>query len=91
VKATNTLSWDIEQAMTAFQVNPEWYERYWFGPTSSGSVDFNLHRERAARERALARQQAGRFLLTVMGRGFQRFVFLLRGRGTPVRHIRTEV
>jgi len=90
VKATNTLSWDIEQAMTAFQVNPEWYERYWFGPARSESVDFNLHRERAARERALARQQAGRFLLTVMGRGFRRFVFLLRGRRTLVRHIRTE-
>jgi len=26
------LPWDLEQAMTAFQVHPSWYEAYWLTP-----------------------------------------------------------
>jgi hypothetical protein len=26
------LPWDLEQAMTAFQVRPSWYEDYWLKP-----------------------------------------------------------
>ncbi len=27
-----TLPWDLEHAMTAFQIDPDWYEHYWLRP-----------------------------------------------------------
>ena len=29
---SDRLPWDLEQAMTAFQVHPSWYEHYWLTP-----------------------------------------------------------
>ena len=31
-KRPDSLPWDLEQAMTAFQVHPSWYENYWLKP-----------------------------------------------------------
>jgi hypothetical protein len=31
------LPWDLEQAMTAFQVHPNWYEHYWLTPPKQRS------------------------------------------------------
>jgi len=31
-KRPGHLPWDLEQAMTAFQVHPSWYEDYWLKP-----------------------------------------------------------
>jgi hypothetical protein len=31
-KPPGHLPWDLEQAMTAFQVHPSWYEDYWLKP-----------------------------------------------------------
>ena len=28
-------AWECEQAMTAFQVQPDWYEEYWLKPKKS--------------------------------------------------------
>ena len=88
MQRTNAPRWDVEETMTAFQVRPEWYERYWFEPGSSGPTDINFHRDRAARLRALARQQVARFMLALIKQGVSRFVRHLRGLRTPVRHIR---
>jgi hypothetical protein len=32
------LPWDLEQAMTAFQVHPSWYEDYWLKPQEQRSL-----------------------------------------------------
>ena len=29
---------DLEHAMTAFQVNPDWYEEYWLKPPTADHV-----------------------------------------------------
>jgi hypothetical protein len=29
MSSKNSLPWDIEQAMTAFHVDPNWYDEYW--------------------------------------------------------------
>jgi hypothetical protein len=31
-KRPDSLPWELEQAMTAFQVHPSWYEDYWLKP-----------------------------------------------------------
>ena len=31
-KRPGDLPWDLEQAMTAFQIHPSWYEDYWLRP-----------------------------------------------------------
>jgi hypothetical protein len=33
-----TLPWDLEHAMTAFQVDPGWYENYWFAPEKASGL-----------------------------------------------------
>jgi hypothetical protein len=33
------LPWDLEQAMTAFQVHPSWYEDYWLTPPKQRTPD----------------------------------------------------
>jgi hypothetical protein len=37
-----TLPWDLEQAMTAFQVDPGWYENYWLAPDGASRVRSGL-------------------------------------------------
>jgi hypothetical protein len=34
------LPWDLEQAMTAFQVHPSWYEDYWLRPLEQRPPSF---------------------------------------------------
>ena len=36
-KRPDRLPWDLEQAMTAFQVRPSWYEDYWLKPPKQRS------------------------------------------------------
>lgn len=89
MQVTCTLPWDLDRAMTAFQVNPEWYEQYWLKPACSnsafgqdhpfGTIDFGSYRARAARERALARQEAFRFLLALTSDAIRRVISRVRG------------
>ena len=62
----SSLPWDLEQAMTAFQVNQNWYEEYWSRDTNDltspqvhrrpdGSIDIDFYRGCAKRERDLLR------------------------------------
>lgn len=100
---TSILMRDFERATTAFQVSPEWYDQYWLKPTIPGStsendrpirlMDFDFHgaRARAARERALAQQQACRFLLAVTFAAVRRVLFQLRGSGMRVQRIGKNV
>ena len=90
MEATHIHSRYIDRAITVFHVNPEWYERYWFGQASSESVDFDLHRHRAAHERALARQHVYQLLLTLTKRGIRHFVFLLASREIQAAHKTTK-
>src|SRR5215469_7975718 len=34
MSSKNSLPWDLEHAMTAFQVNPNWYDEYWLHDTN---------------------------------------------------------
>ncbi len=38
----SSLPWDLEQAMTAFQVNQNWYEEYWLRDTNDGKWSVRL-------------------------------------------------
>jgi hypothetical protein len=73
---------DLELAMTAFQVNQNWYEEYWLHDTKGltgpqvhrrpdGSIDIDFYRARAKRKRDLAIKQACFALLSMFARLFQ--------------------
>ena len=73
---------DLELAMTAFQVNPNWYEEYWLRDTNGltgpqvhrrldGSIDIDFYRGCAKRERDLATKQACFALLSMLVRLFR--------------------
>ena len=79
----SSLPWDLEQAMTAFQVDQNWYEEYWLRDTNDltspqvhrrpdGSIDIDFYRECAKRKRDLAMKQACFALLAMLVRLFRR-------------------
>jgi hypothetical protein len=78
----SSLPQDLEQAMTAFQVNQNWYEEYWLRDTNDlanpqvprrpdGSIDIDFYCGRAKRERDLAIKHACFALLAVLVRLFR--------------------
>lgn len=78
----SSLPWDLEQAMTAFQVKQNWYEEYWLRDTNDltssqvyrrpdGSIDIEFYRGYAKRERDLAMKQACYALLAMLVRLFR--------------------
>ena len=78
----SSLPWDLEQAMTAFQVKQNWYEEYWLRDTNDltsspvhrrpdGSIDIDFYRACAKRERDLAMKQACFALLAILLRYFR--------------------
>jgi hypothetical protein len=76
----SSLPWDLEKAMTVFQVNQNWYEEYWLRNTNDltsphlrpdGSIDIDFYRGRAKRERDLAIKQACSTLVTMLVRFFR--------------------
>ena len=78
----SSLPWDLEQAMTAFQVKQNWYEEYWLRDTNDltspqvhrrpdGSIDNDVYRGYAKRERDLAIKQACFALLAMLVRLFR--------------------
>ena len=77
-----SLPWDLEQAMTAFQVKQNWYEEYWLCDTNDltnpqvhrrpdGSIDIDFYRGCAMRERNLAIKHACFALLAMLVRLFR--------------------
>ena len=81
MSSRNRLPWDLEHAMTTFQVNPNWYETYWLRDTKDltgqcvhrrpdGSVDFDFYRRCAKHERDLAIKKACVALSAMLGRFF---------------------
>jgi hypothetical protein len=82
VSLKSSLPWDLEHAMTAFQVNQNWYEEYWLRDTNDlitpqvhrrpdGSIDIDFYRGCAKRERDLAMKQACFALLAMLARLFR--------------------
>src|SRR5262245_36926938 len=69
MSSKNSPAWDLEQAMTAFQVNPIWYDEYWLRDTN----DFTGPQVRrcAKRERHLAIKHAFFDLLATSIRFFR--------------------
>ncbi|HKS87141.1 MAG TPA: hypothetical protein VJR71_16810 [Pseudolabrys sp.] len=78
----SSLAWDLEQAMTTFQVDPNWYEEYWLRDTKDltgrqvhrrpdGSIDIDFYCGCARRERDLAMKQACFALLAMLVRIFR--------------------
>ena len=78
----SSLPWDLEHAMTAFQVKQNWYEEYWLRDThdltrpqvhrrADGSIDIDFYRGCAKRERDLAIKQASFALLAILVRPFR--------------------
>jgi hypothetical protein len=76
------LPWDLEKAMTTFQVKQDWYEEYWLRDANDltnpqvhrrtdGSIDMNFYRGCAKRERDLAMKRACSGLLAVLVRHFR--------------------
>lgn len=92
-----SLPWDLEQAMTAFQVKENWYEQYWLGDTgdvtgpqphrrSDGSVDIDFYRGCAKRERDAAMKQAFFAMLAMLVRLFRfskRTPYVIRSNSAP--------
>ena len=83
VSLRSSLPWDLEQAMTAFQVKQNWYEEYWLRDANDltspqvhlrpdGSIDIDFYRGCAKRGRDQAIQQACVALLAMLVRLFQR-------------------
>jgi hypothetical protein len=79
----SSLPWDLEQAMTAFQVKQNWYEEYWLRDTNDlasplvhrrpdGSIDIDFYRGCAKRQRDLAIKLVCVALLAMLGRLFRR-------------------
>ncbi len=93
----SALPWDLEHAMTAFQVKPDWYEEYWLKPPTSahvagpnvrrlhnGSIDIDFYRSLANRERDMAIKKFGLTLLATVVQLFRRAGSRLRAKqGTP--------
>lgn len=82
VSFKSSLPWDLERAMTAFQVKQNWYEEYWLRDTNDlttpqvhrrpdGSIDIDFYRGRAKRERDLVMKQACFDLLAMLVRLFR--------------------
>lgn len=78
----SSLPWDLEHAMTAFQVNQNWYEEYWLRDTTDltsprvrrrpdGSIDIDFYRGCAKRERDLTIKKACVALLAMLVRIFR--------------------
>lgn len=44
MQAKSPLPWDLDQAMTALQVNPEWYEEYWLKPKEAAPPNLTASR-----------------------------------------------
>ena len=88
---------DLEHAMTAFQVNPDWYEEYWLKPPTTahvggpyvrrlhnGSIDCDFYRSHAKRERDMAIKKFGLTLLATIAQLFRRAGSRLRAnQATP--------
>jgi hypothetical protein len=83
MSSKSSLPWDLEQAMTAFQVKQTWYEDYWLRDPNDltsagvhrrpdGSIDIDFYRGCAKRERDLAIKQACFGLLGMLVRVFRR-------------------
>jgi hypothetical protein len=83
MSSKSSLPWDLNQAMTAFQVNQNWYEEYWLRDTNDltspqvqrrldGSIDLDFYRTCAKRERDLAIKQACFTLLAMLAQLFRR-------------------
>ena len=82
LSSKSSLAWDLEQAMTAFQVNPNWYDEYWLRDTNDstgrqiqrrpdGSIDIDFYCGCAARERSLVIKHAFFALLAMPMRLFR--------------------
>ena len=82
MSSKNSLPWDLEHAMTAFQVNPNWYDEYWLHDTNDltgpqvrrrpdGSIDVDFYFGWAKRERLLAIKHAFFALLAMPIRFFR--------------------
>jgi hypothetical protein len=82
MSSKSSLPWDLDRAMTAFQVNQNWYEEYWLRDTNdlttpriqrrpNGSIDIDFYRGCAKRERDLAIKQAFFTLLAMPIRFFR--------------------
>jgi hypothetical protein len=82
VSSKASLPWDLEQAMTAFQVKQSWYENYWLRDINDlacrqvhrrpdGSIDIDYYRRCAKCERDLALKQAFVALLAMLVRLFR--------------------
>lgn len=78
----HSLPWDLERAMTAFQVDQNWYEEYWLRDTSDlttarvrrrpdGSIDLDFYAGCAKRERDLVIKQACLALVATVVRFFR--------------------
>ena len=83
MSSKSSLPWDLNQAMTAFQVNQNWYEEYWLRDRkdltslqvqrrSDGSIDLDFYCASAKRERDLAIKQACCTLLAKLAQLFRR-------------------
>ena len=83
MSSKSSLPWDLNQAMTAFQVNQNWYEEYWLRDTNDltspqvrrrpdGSIDLDFYRACAKRERNLTIKQASFALLAMLTQLFRR-------------------
>lgn len=49
MQAKSPLPWDLDQAMTALQVNPEWYEEYWLKPKEASPPNLIARASRSIR------------------------------------------
>jgi hypothetical protein len=89
-----SLPWDLEKAMTAFQVTQDWYEEYWLRGgndlidqdvhrRADGSIDVDFY-ERANREREVAMRQACvslvAMLVRLIGFAVRRFSAAVKSR-----------
>jgi hypothetical protein len=78
----SSLPWDLEQSMTAFQVNEDWYEKYWLRDANNltdtqvfrrpdGSIDIDFYCECAKHERHIAVKLACLALIAKLVRLFR--------------------
>jgi hypothetical protein len=78
----SSLPWDLEKAMTTFQVKRDWYEEYWLRDANDltnpqvhrradGSIDINYYCGCAKRERDLAIKRACSGLVAMLIQLFQ--------------------
>lgn len=74
----SSLPWDLEKAMTTFQVSADWYKEHWMKSQPDdvyrrpdGSIDFDFYRECARCERILATKEVCGELFAAMIRLFR--------------------